>query len=101
MLHQLSETLYHQSSNESVTVPETLHFTLLVWLCRAGRPQGCDLDGCVPDSGNVCRPAGSDCGGDQSDRRHTGGVEESCEWQSHFWPRVSEEGNPVFLSCTK
>lgn len=60
----------------------------------SGRPEGRDLDRRVPDGGDVCRPAGRHCGGNQSGWWDSRGVEEIHEWQPHRWTRVSQSDLP-------
>lgn len=55
--------------SESTIVPERLKCKP-VSSCHAGGPEGSDLDRCVPDSGDVCRPAGGYCSGGRSGRGH-------------------------------
>lgn len=57
--------------------------------CFAGGAEGCDLDGRVPDGGDVCRPAGGHCGGGQSGGGDSRGVEDSSERQPHRSAGVS------------
>lgn len=57
--------------------------------CFAGGAEGCDLDGRVPDGGDVCGPAGGHCGGGQSGGGDSRGVEDSSEWQPHRCAGVS------------
>lgn len=58
-------------------------------LFLTGRSEGCDLDGCLSDRCDVCRAAGSHCGGSVSDRRTLWSLEESLGGKSHFWSWVS------------
>ena len=66
-------------------------------VCGPGRSEGGDLDGRVPDGGDVRRAAGGHRGGDQPGRGHLRGVEEGHERQPHRLPGVRTPLLPLLM----